>query len=82
MDLTKIRDEKGLSLLHIASQQESAKAAKLLCEHVQFYGNGCQDQTFRDKKKYLKAWINEKTACEHQFTALHYASYTGNHFLA
>ena len=81
VDRTKLR-ENGLTLLHIASQLESSKAAKLLCEHVLCMGNGDPEMSYNDKKKYLRSWINERTDCDNKFTALHYASYMGNHFLA
>ncbi|CDW75351.1 dhhc zinc finger domain containing protein [Stylonychia lemnae] len=75
INITKLFDGQGYTLLHLATYKDSLKSVKILCDHIL---NHSLIPNRDDRKKLLQGWIGLQTQSEEGFTALHFASYYGN----
>ena len=68
--LIEIEDDRGYSLLHIASfKRFSSDFESILCSHIKKQGANAEQ---------LTTYINKQTNNEDGYTALHLAAYHGN----
>lgn len=79
IDISQMYDRKGHNPLHYAVQTDQYKCLQVICEHVQEYGCGQYPKSHPKNKEYLENWINSKSKCVDEFTALHFASYMGSY---
>ena len=75
IDLTKLRNEKGYTVLHLASFKGNDSIIKILFSMAK--DKSLQGKLEAEKYGLVKQWVNFKTLTD-EFTALHMASFSGN----
>lgn len=76
IDLTKIRDAKGYTVLHIVAYKGLDSMCKMLLSIAKDKSLSRFDET--EKAKRIKQWVNVKTK-DDEFTALHMAAFSGKY---
>ena len=75
VDLTKLRNEKGYTVIHLASFKGNDSLVKILFSMAK--DKSLEGKLEAEKYGLIKQWVNIKTS-QDEFTALHMASYSGN----
>ena len=76
VDLTKMRNHEGYTLLHVVAYKGLESMCKMLIQLARDKSLSEYDE--KEKQKRMKEWVNAKTNDE-EFTALHMAAFSGRY---
>jgi hypothetical protein len=76
VDLTKLRDSRGYTVLHITAYKGLEGMCKMLIQLAK--DKSLSEYDDKEKMKRVKEWVNVKTT-DDEFTALHMASFSGKY---
>lgn len=76
VDLTKLRDSRGYTVLHVVAYKGLESMCKMLLQLAR--DRSLTEYDEKEKQKRIKDWVNIRTT-EDEFTALHMASFSGKY---